>query len=102
VLFGQREVGLFSGGIVGASALVAALGLLARSPMVRSTLGVALTASSAGSLLGALFSYWRNRSGAGWIRAAIGLLASAFVTLLARPRVDRPSRGDLARELQNP
>jgi hypothetical protein len=101
VLLGQREIGLFAGGIAGATTLVVVLGILAGTPAVRSALGTALTVSSAGSLLAALVSHWRSRPGVGWFRAALVTLASAFVTLLARPRVERLRRVDLVRELQH-
>ncbi|HEY7157669.1 MAG TPA: hypothetical protein VH575_27180 [Gemmataceae bacterium] len=91
LLLGQREIGLFAGGILGSAGLVALIRRLAASPRMRPALTAALVASAAGSLLGGVWSYWRQRS-TGWLRAALGLLVTVLVVLLARPRIEWPSR----------
>lgn len=91
LLLGQREAGLFVGGIIGSASMVALVGILAKAPRVRVALAFALPLAAAGSLLGGLWSYWRGNS-TSWLRASLGLLATGFVILLSRPQPRWPAR----------
>jgi hypothetical protein len=86
LLFGQRELGLGVGSILGAAALVALVGALARSPQVRSVVAQVLALSTAGTLLGGIWAYWRKGS-TGWLRGSAGLGAASLLLLLTRPRM---------------
>jgi len=91
LVMGQREVGLFLGGVLGAAALPLVVGLLARAPSVRAALTYALTVSAAGSLIGGVWAYWKQRS-TGWLRGSLGLIVGAVVVFLARPRLEWSAR----------
>jgi hypothetical protein len=91
-LTGQREAGLVLGGILGAMGLVLAVGLIASAPAVRSAITYALALSSAGTVLGGLWAYWKKESTASWLRGAVGVAVGWVVVLLARPRLDWPAR----------
>lgn len=99
-LTGQRETGLVLGGVTGAAVLVLLVGWLAHSALVRDALTYALAVSTAGTLLGGIWAYWRQQATTGWVRAGLGLLAGWAVVLLARPRLDWPSTDDLKRPVE--
>jgi hypothetical protein len=86
LLFGERDLGLGVGGILGAAALVGLVGALAHSPSVRSVVAQVLTLAAAGSLLGGVWAYWRKGS-TGWLRGSLGLGAAALLLLLTRPKM---------------
>lgn len=98
LLLGQRDVGLFVGGILGSASLVALVNLLATAPQVRTAVSSVLLVSGAGSIIGGVWSYWRNQS-TGWLRAGLGLLATYFVVFLARPRLVWPARTEYAQRV---
>jgi hypothetical protein len=91
LLLGQREIGLFTGGVLGSAAPVMLVGILAAAVRVQAALSFALWASAAGSFAGGVLSYWRRRS-TGWLRGSLGLLATRFVVFLARPQIAWPDR----------
>jgi hypothetical protein len=99
LLLGQRETGLFAGGIIGSASLVALVGILAKTPRVRAALAFALPLAAAGSLLGGLWSYWRGNS-TSWLRASLGLLATGFVILLSRPQPKWPAREEFLKHIR--
>jgi hypothetical protein len=91
LLLGQREFGLFVGGILGSASLVALVNLLATAPQVRTAVASVVLVSGAGSIFAGVWSYWRNQS-TGWLRGGLGLLATYLVIFLARPRLAWPAR----------
>jgi hypothetical protein len=100
LVLGQREVGLFLGGALGAAGLVTLVGALARAPALRGAIQYGLAASGFGALVGGVWTSLRGGS-AGWLRASLSLLAVALVVLLARPRAGA-APADLGTELQGP
>jgi hypothetical protein len=96
----RREAGLVLGGVAGAVGLVVTVGMVARSSAVRTALTYVLSVSAAGTLLGGLRAYWRQQPTAGWLRGGFGLLAAAFVVLLARPRLTYPAPDAVRKQLR--
>jgi hypothetical protein len=100
LLFGNREIGLFVGGVVGALVLVSVLALLATRPKLLAAVRTSLAAAGAVSLGGGLWQAVRGRS-TGWLRAALYFLAAWLIVLTVRPRLQLPSRRDCLEDLRH-
>jgi hypothetical protein len=97
----SRELGLFAGGILGSAGLVALVSWLAATPKIRKALSTAMTVSTAGTLVGGVWSFWRQ-SATGWLRGSLGLLGTSFVLFVARPRLEWPSRESYLTHVREP
>jgi hypothetical protein len=98
LLFGNREVGLFLGGVLGAVAVVALLALLATRPRLLATVRASLATAGAATLAGGVWQAVRGRS-YGWLKASGYLLAGWLLVYTLRPRVQQPSRAECIERL---
>jgi hypothetical protein len=98
LLFGNREVGLFLGGVLGAVVVVAFLALLATRPRLLSMVRASLATAGAVTLGGGVWQAVRGRS-FGWLKASGYLLAGWLLVYTLRPRVQLPSRAECVERL---
>ncbi|MCU0702713.1 MAG: hypothetical protein MUF18_01825 [Fimbriiglobus sp.] len=85
LLFGQREIGLGLGGILGSIGCVTLVGVLAGREKVRQVLAAALTASAVGTFAGGLWTALRGGSN-DLLKGSFGLGLLAAILYLTRPR----------------
>jgi hypothetical protein len=99
LVLGQREPGLFAGGLLGAALTVGLLSWLSRQPKILNTLQMVVGSASLISALAGVVSVIRSRS-MGLLKGAAWISGCWVVLLLARPKAVGPTPKECSEALQ--
>jgi len=99
LVLGQREPGLFAGGLAGAALTIGLLSWLSRQPKILGTLQAVVGAASLFAALAGVVSAVRSRS-TGLLKGAAWIAGCWLVLVLARPRLVGPTPAACREALQ--
>jgi hypothetical protein len=98
LLLGQRESGLFVGGVVGSGLAIALISWLSQRPTVLGVLQKAVGVATLTTALGGVVQVFRRQS-IGLLRSSASIAACWLVLLVARPRLTGPSQEESRKAL---